>query len=91
MAVLQEVLRGYFGDKSAKPIFDDKTQLGSAFNLVGTGYQRPFELATVRLNNMVGSLSHCAPRYPLHILLPCTNQASPRRLGSMSHFPVGKN
>jgi hypothetical protein len=44
---LQEVLRGYLGDRSAPsrlamPLFD----------LVGRGYQRPFELATVRLANM---------------------------------------
>lgn len=44
---LQEVLRGYRGDRSAAsrlatPLFD----------LLGQGYQRPFELATVRLANM---------------------------------------
>ena len=44
---LQEVLRGYLGDRSASsrlamPLFD----------LVGRDYQRPFELATVRLANM---------------------------------------
>ena len=58
-SAVQEVLRGYLGDKAAEPIFDEKSQLGNAFNVVGKGYQRPFELATVRLNNMIGSLSNC--------------------------------
>ena len=52
---IQEVLRGYVGDKDAKPIFDGST-LGSLFDIVGKGYQRPFELATLRLQNMVGIL-----------------------------------
>lgn len=44
---LQEVFRGYTGDRSAPqrlamPLFDR----------VGKGFQRPFELATVRLANM---------------------------------------
>jgi hypothetical protein len=56
---LLEVLRGYLGDSSAKPLFEEDTQLGKAFGVVGQGYQRPFELATVRLQNMVGSLSNC--------------------------------
>jgi hypothetical protein len=45
---LAEVLRGYSGDRQAgqrlqSPLFD----------LLGSGYQRPFELATVRLRNTV--------------------------------------
>lgn len=44
---LQEVLRGYRGDRSAAPRLD-----APLFDLVGRGYQRPFELATVRLANM---------------------------------------
>ncbi|MCP9926832.1 AhpC/TSA family protein [Cyanobium sp. CH-040] len=45
---LAEVLRGYSGDRQAPP----RLEL-PLFNLVGRGYQRPFELATVRLQNMV--------------------------------------
>lgn len=45
---LAEVLRGYSGDRQAPP----RLAL-PLFNLVGNGYQRPFELATVRLQNMV--------------------------------------
>ncbi len=54
-----QVLRGYVGDKSAQPIFEG-TQLGSLFDIVGQGYQRPFELATLRLFNMVGTLVCCS-------------------------------
>ncbi|KMM16978.1 peroxiredoxin-like family protein [Synechococcus sp. GFB01] len=45
---LAEVLRGYSGDRQAPPRLEMPL-----FNLVGRGYQRPFELATVRLRNMV--------------------------------------
>ena len=46
---LAEVLRGYRGDRNAPQRFDN-----SLFRLAGgDGFQRPFELATVRLNNMV--------------------------------------
>jgi hypothetical protein len=45
---LAEVLRGYSGDRQAPPRLTMPL-----FNLVGQGYQRPFELATVRLQNMV--------------------------------------
>ncbi|MFO0037751.1 MAG: AhpC/TSA family protein [Synechococcaceae cyanobacterium] len=44
---LAEVLRGYTGDRAAPPRL--ATPL---FDLVGKGFQRPFELATVRLANM---------------------------------------
>lgn len=44
---LKEVLRGYSGDRSAAPRL-----AAPLFDLVGRGYQRPFELATVRLANM---------------------------------------
>ena len=54
-----QVIRGYTGDQSAEPIFEG-TQLGRAFDTVGRGYQRPFELATKRLQNMAGVLSKCA-------------------------------
>ncbi|KAK9821991.1 hypothetical protein WJX81_004152 [Elliptochloris bilobata] len=49
---LLEVIRGYVGDRGAKPVFEGV----SPFNVLGTGYQRPFELATLRLRNMVGIL-----------------------------------
>eukprot|EP00775_Hariotina_reticulata_P002965 gene2965-3250_t len=49
---LQEVIRGYLGDRSAGPVFGGS----SPFDILGTGYQRPFELATLRLFNMVGIL-----------------------------------
>ena len=46
---LTEVFRGYRGDRSAPQRFDS-----GLFRLAGgEGFQRPFELATVRLNNMV--------------------------------------
>jgi hypothetical protein len=59
---LAEVLRGYTGDRHApQRIADDETIQagplppihGSLFSLVGgKGFQRPFELATIRLRNM---------------------------------------
>lgn len=54
---IPEVLRGYLGDKDAQPWFTEDETLGKLFNSVGKGYQRPFELATVRLQNMVSVLS----------------------------------
>ncbi len=48
---LQEVLRGYVGDRDAKQIFES-----GPFDVLGKDYQRPFELATLRLRNMVGIL-----------------------------------
>lgn len=50
---LAEVLRGYSGDRQAPP----RLEL-PLFNLVGRGYLRPFELATVRLGNMAEVLGH---------------------------------
>ena len=47
-----EVFRGYRGDKSAPQIFAT-----GPFDVLGTGFQRPMELATVRLNSMVTSLT----------------------------------
>lgn len=64
---LAEVLRGYSGDRTAPPRLsaDQVVELGnlpaipgSLFDRLGRGYQRPFELATVRLQNMVEVLSH---------------------------------
>ena len=51
---LQEVLRGYTGDRTAPQRLE-----GPLFRLAGgEGFQRPFELATVRLQNMVEVLGH---------------------------------
>lgn len=61
---MQEVIRGYIGDQDAKQIFPSDTIMGRAFGVLGDGYQRPFELATVRLNNMIASLSNCAHLMP---------------------------
>ncbi len=56
---LAEVLRGYSGDRSAPARFSTN-QIGARalvpgalFDRLGQGYQRPFELATVRLQNML--------------------------------------
>ena len=48
---MAEVFRGYVGDRDAEQIFDS-----GPFDILGTGYQRPFELATLRLSNMIGIL-----------------------------------
>ena len=51
---LAEVFRGYTGDRSAPQRIDNPL-----FALAGgRGFQRPFELATVRLRNMVEVLGH---------------------------------
>jgi hypothetical protein len=65
---LAEVLRGYTGDRTApQRIADDETIQagplppikGSFFARAGgSGFQRPFELATVRLRNMSEVLGH---------------------------------
>lgn len=65
---LAEVFRGYWGDRKAPQLIDDQEVVrakplppikGSFFNKAGgKGFQRPFELATLRLRNMVEVLSH---------------------------------
>lgn len=65
---LAEVLRGYTGDRSAPQRIADGKIIqagplppikGSFFARAGgTGFQRPFELATVRLRNMTEVLGH---------------------------------
>ena len=51
---LAEVLRGYSGDRSAPQRLESPL-----FRLAGgEGFQRPFELATVRLRNMIEVLGH---------------------------------
>ena len=60
LACLSQVIRGYIGDRDAPPVFEG-TRLGQAFDVLGSGYQRPFELATLRLQNMAGILPKCEP------------------------------
>ena len=50
-----QVLRGYVGDRQSGQIFKG----ASLFDILGRNYQRPFELATLRLDNMVKILSNC--------------------------------
>lgn len=58
-----EVIRGYTGDKSSKQIYFEKDKI-ELFNFLvfsgelfskpfGSGYLRPFEMATFRLKNMI--------------------------------------
>ena len=49
---VQEVVRGYVGDRDAPEVFAG----GSVFDVLGSGYQRPFELASRRLLNMASIL-----------------------------------
>ncbi|MEL4895875.1 peroxiredoxin-like family protein [Crocosphaera sp. Alani8] len=65
---LKEVFRGYTGDKKAPQLIEDEeivdTNLlpplkGSSFSLAGGNkFQRPFELATLRLRNMTEVLTN---------------------------------
>jgi hypothetical protein len=65
---LREVFRGYTGDKKAPQLIGDREVVGdtplppikgSFFKLAGgNGFQRPFELATLRLRNMTEVLSN---------------------------------
>ncbi len=65
---LAEVFRGYKGDKKAPQLIDDEEVVrgtplppikGSFFKFAGgKGFQRPFELATLRLQNMTEVLSN---------------------------------
>ena len=65
---LAEVWRGYSGDRSAPQLIADDATIqagplpalqGSLFARAGgSGFQRPFELATIRLRNMAEVLGH---------------------------------
>ncbi len=65
---LSEVFRGYKGDRSAPQLIADKEIVnakplppiaGSFFDVAGgSGFQRPFELATLRLRNMAEVLGN---------------------------------
>jgi peroxiredoxin len=71
---LAEVFRGYKGDRKAPQLIaDDETVKaaplpplqGSVFQFAGgKGFQRPFELATLRLRNMTEVLSHWSTYVP---------------------------
>jgi hypothetical protein len=64
---LTEVFRGYKGDRQAPQLIADEEIInnpllpaikGSLFKTVGSGFQRPFELATLRLKNMTEVLGN---------------------------------
>jgi hypothetical protein len=71
---LKEVFRGYTGDKQAPQLIADEETIsakplppmkGSFFSLAGgNGFQRPFELATLRLRNMTEVLSNWSTYVP---------------------------
>jgi hypothetical protein len=71
---LREVLRGYTGDRRAPQLFQDDEVIddtplpslkGAFFRYAGgQGFQRPFELATLRLRNMTEVLSHWSTYVP---------------------------
>jgi len=63
LRTIKEVIRGYTGDRNAKQIFSETDRFeiskfikfsGNSFKYAfGSGYLRPFELATLRLRNMI--------------------------------------
>ena len=65
---IREVLRGYIGDKSATSVFDASEEIeitkyltfnAKLFNLISKdNYLRPFELASLRLKNMIEVITH---------------------------------
>lgn len=71
---LAEVFRGYRGDRTSPQLIGDEEVIqatplpplkGSFFNLAGgSGFQRPFELATLRLRNMAESLGKWSTYVP---------------------------
>jgi hypothetical protein len=70
---LAEVLRGYLGDRHAPQLIGDEEIIkagplpplsGKDFSLFGKGFQRPIELATLRLRNMTEVLSHWSRYIP---------------------------
>jgi hypothetical protein len=71
---LSEVLRGYTGDRQAPQLIQDEEVVqarplppikGELFARAGgKGFQRPLELATLRLRNMVEVLSHWSTYVP---------------------------
>jgi hypothetical protein len=77
---LAEVFRGYRGDRTAPQLIPDLETIkaaplpaipGSFFKLAGgSGFQRPFELATLRLRNMGEVLAHWQTYVPDAAYLP---------------------
>jgi hypothetical protein len=77
---LVEVFRGYRGDRQAPQLIADEEVVqakplppfkGSFFKLAGgKGFQRPFELATLRLRNMTEVLSHWKTYVPDAAYMP---------------------
>ncbi len=77
---LKEVLRGYRGDRTAPQLIADHEVIkaaplpaltGEIFRKAGgKGFQRPFELATLRLRNMTEVLSHWQTYVPNAAYLP---------------------
>lgn len=77
---LKEVFRGYTGDRNAPQLIDDEETIhakllppikGSFFKLAGgKDFQRPFELATLRLRNMTEVLSNWNTYVPDSAYLP---------------------
>ncbi len=75
-STLFEVLRGYTGDRSAKPTFTNneiisigqfKFDISELFNkFKKPEFQRPFELATLRLINMIEILSNWSIYFPFN-------------------------
>ncbi len=62
---LREVLRGYTGDRTAPQLFADDEVIGEFFGKAGgKGFQRPFELATLRLRNMTEVLGKWSTYVP---------------------------
>ena len=92
LTVDPQVVRGYVGDRSSQPVWGGRI----AFDILGTGYQRPFELATLRLNHMVNILPRCRllhaycamPRY-LHACTNCTTALLYKK--HLRHFVVKLN
>ncbi len=80
---LKEVLRGYTGDSNASSIFKkdqrlmviNKIQINTSFfeNIFGTGFLRPFELATRRLLNMEEILCNWHKYMPVKSLITQRN------------------
>ncbi|MEM9818896.1 MAG: peroxiredoxin-like family protein [Cyanobacteria bacterium P01_D01_bin.6] len=90
---LREVLRGYTGDRTAPQLIADDeivddtplpAMRGTFFRWAGgRGFQRPFELATLRLRNMTEVLSHWSTYVP-------DAQYMTQRGGTFLFDPAGK-
>jgi AhpC/TSA antioxidant enzyme len=70
---LGEVFRGYLGDRQAPQLIAPGEEVkagplppltGATFDVLGQGFQRPFELATLRLRNMTEVIQHWGSYVP---------------------------